>query len=312
VLGQVAARIAGVPIIVNTVHGYYFHGNMRRLLRESYVFLERIAGRHSDLVLSQNAEDIQTAIQEGICHAAKIRYLGNGIDIRRFCRERISDDVKNKTRHSLGIPVQGPVVGFVGRLVREKGLPELLSAISTVVQGFPDLSLLIIGPVDHDKPDYLTPMVAEEYGLQHTCVFTGMRQDMPELYSLMDVFVLPSHREGFPRSPMEASAMRVPCVVTDIRGCREAVEHGRNGLLVPLGDTGALATAITEILNDGVRSRQMGEIGRQIAEERFDELRVFEIVKAEYARLLSEKGLPIPEPRRRERIPQTRGMRTYV
>jgi glycosyltransferase involved in cell wall biosynthesis len=112
----------------------------------------------------------------------------------------------------------------------------------------------------------------------------------------MDVFVLPSHREGFPRAPMEASAMKVPCVVTDIRGCRETVQHGRNGLLVPLGDVQALADAIIELLTDQEKARRMGEEGRRMALEHFDERLVFEKVKAEYARLLQEKGLPVPEP----------------
>jgi glycosyltransferase involved in cell wall biosynthesis len=121
--------------------------------------------------------------------------------------------------------------------------------------------------------------------------FTGMRQDMPELYALMDLFVLPSHREGFPRAPMEASAMGVPCVVTDIRGCREAVEQNQNGLRVPLGDVSALAQAMLAILTNPHQAQQMGQVGRQMAEKRFDEQLVFTKVKAEYARLLEEKNI---------------------
>jgi glycosyltransferase involved in cell wall biosynthesis len=116
---------------------------------------------------------------------------------------------------------------------------------------------------------------------------------MPELYALMDVFVLPSHRESFPRSPLEASAMAVPCVVTDIPGCRESVEHGRNGLLVPLDDVPALARAILELLTDRERAQRLGQTGRRMALERFDERLVFEKVKAEYSRLLREKGIPV-------------------
>jgi glycosyltransferase involved in cell wall biosynthesis len=114
---------------------------------------------------------------------------------------------------------------------------------------------------------------------------------MPELYGLMDVFVLPSHREGFPRSPMEASAMGVPSVVTDIRGCREAVEEGRNGCLVPLHDAGAIETAVLDLLRNKEKARQMGRYGRQMAEQRFDEQLVFERVKKEYVRQLVAKGL---------------------
>jgi glycosyltransferase involved in cell wall biosynthesis len=135
------------------------------------------------------------------------------------------------------------------------------------------------------------PETAQDYGIHDMCRFLGMRQDMPRLYSIMDVFALPSHREGFPRSPMEASAMRVPCIVTNIRGCREVVEHNRNGVLVPLGDVQALAKAIIELLTDREKALKMGEEGRKIAEEKFDERHVFEKVKSEYTRLMREKGL---------------------
>ena len=139
--------------------------------------------------------------------------------------------------------------------------------------------------------------MARDAGLQHACVFAGVRQDMPEMYAAMDVFVLPSHREGFPRAPMEASAMRVPCVVTDVRGCRQTVSQGRNGLVVPLGDVAALAQAILRLLTDPDLARRMGEEGRRRALREFDERRVFEDVLAEYARLLEAKGLGIAHPR---------------
>ncbi|HEC35633.1 MAG TPA: glycosyltransferase family 1 protein [Anaerolineae bacterium] len=296
-LGQIAARTAGVPIIVNTLHGFYFHDHMHPALRRFYITLEKIAARCSDVILSQNREDIETAIRKEICPPEKIKHLGNGIDVERFNPASLSlHDVACK-RLEVGLPDEARVVGFVGRLVREKGLLELFAAARIVRKRVPEVRFLFVGPVDTHKRDALTPDTAQEYGIADACHFLGMRHDMPELYALMDVFVLPSHREGFPRAPMEASAMKVPCVVTDIRGCREAVEHGRNGLLVPLGDVQALADAIVELLTDREKPRRMGEEGRRTALERFDERLVFEKVKAEYARLLREKGLPAPEPR---------------
>ncbi len=119
---------------------------------------------------------------------------------------------------------------------------------------------------------------------------------MPEMYALMDIFVLPSHREGFPRSLMEASAMGVPCIATDIRGCREAVMADRNGYLVPMKDVTALAQAIISLLNDPEKRRRLGEGGRQVAEECFDEQIVFAKVKEEYARLLKAKEISMPKP----------------
>lgn len=293
-LGQLAARLAGAPIVVNTLHGFYFHDRMSPQWRRFYITLEKMAALCSDVILSQNSEDIQTAIGERICPAEKIKPLGNGIDVGRFDRARFDPHTLRNKRRALGIPDEACVVGFVGRLVSEKGILELMQAAQMVAQKGLKMHLLIVGPIDHDKADSLKPEIARDYGLAKVCIFTGMREDMPELYAAMDVFVLPSHREGFPRSLMEASAMGVPCIATDIRGCREAVEHDRNGLLVPLGDVPALAAAILELLTDGEKARQLGEAGRRLALQRFDEQPIFQIVKAEYARLLTQKGLTPP------------------
>jgi glycosyltransferase involved in cell wall biosynthesis len=290
-LGQLAARLAGVPIVVNTIHGFYFHDKMPARWRRFYIALEKIAARCSDFILSQNREDIQTAVREKICHPEDIGYLGNGIDVVRFDRARLNPDLLKQKRRELGLPEGAPVVGFVGRLVAEKGIIELFKAAAIARQRIPALRLLLVGDVDHVKPDALQPTIAAEYGLAEACVFAGWRQDMPEMYALMDVFVLPSHREGFPRAPMEASAMEVPCIVTDIRGCREAVEHNRNGVLVPLGNFKALAEAIIDLLMNPAKAGRMAQAGRQMAMTRFDERLVFEKVKSEYKRLLKAKGL---------------------
>ena len=285
-LGQLAARLAGVPVVVNTLHGFYFHEGSKPLPRRFYIWMERIAARCSDVILSQNREDMATATEEHIARPELLKWLGNGIDVGRFDRRRISEAALEQLRSQIGLDPKAPVVGFVGRLVEEKGILELLQAAKTVIAELPNTQFLIIGPYDEEKPDALRPDVAERYGIAEHCRFLGMRDDMPELYALMDVLVLPSHREGFPRAPMEASAMGVPSVVTDIRGCREAVEHGVNGLLFPVRDADALARAILELLEDEVLRKRMGAEARAMAEERFDEQRVFDRVLEEYKRLL--------------------------
>ena len=300
IYGRWAAKLAGVPVIVHTNHGFIFHNRSQWIWRSLFITLERIAAQCSDLIFSVNHEDIITAEREKICSPGKMVPLGNGgigIDIGLFDPNRFSpNDIAHK-RIEMGIPEGARVIGFVGRLVREKGLLELFAATRLVRECVPEVRLLIIGPVDTYKSDALSPGAAREYGIADICHFLGMRHDMPELYALMDVFVLPSHREGLPRAPMEASAMKVPCVVTDIRGCREVVEHGRNGLMVLLGDVRTLADAIIELLTDRENAWRMGEEGRRMALERFDEQLVFKRVKAEYIRLLSKKGLPLPDPR---------------
>jgi glycosyltransferase involved in cell wall biosynthesis len=296
-LGQLAARLARVPIVINTVHGYYFHENSPASARLFFLNLERLAARLSSLIFFVNREDMATAVQEHICPSGKMSLLGPGgigINVSRIKRERVSEASLTQNREQLGLQPHTPVVGFVGRLVEEKGIPELLQAARIVHTAIPEARFLFIGPKDEDKADAISPEIAQKYGVAKICMFTGLRHDIPELMALMNVFVLPSHREGFPVSIMEAAAMSLPCVVTNVRGCREAVEHGRNGLLVPLGDVDALAAAIIELLTDKEKARRMGEEGRKMAEERFDEQIVFAKVKAEYARLLRQKGLPVP------------------
>lgn len=286
-LGQLAARLAGVPVVANTLHGFYFHDGTKSATRRFYVWTERIAAKCSDTILSQNREDMATAVTERIASPDQLKWLGNGVDVTRFDRRRIADATLEALRREIGIDSGAPVVGFVGRLVEEKGILDLLQAAKTVVEAIPNTQFLIIGPSDEVKPDALRPDVAELYGVVDNCRFVGLRNDMPELYALMDVLVLPSYREGFPRAPMEASAMGVPAIVTDIRGCRETVDHGENGLLFPAGNANALAQSLIALLEDDERRAKMGATGRQIAEDRFDEQKVFDRVLSEYERLLT-------------------------
>jgi glycosyltransferase involved in cell wall biosynthesis len=198
------------------------------------VTLERIAARCSHAILSQNRKDIATAVRERICAPALIAYLGNGIDVRCFDRAQLRPAAQSALRASLNLPADALVVGAVGRLVAEKGYHELFAAFRELAAGRPNLHLLVVGPEEAAKADGLTAAAAIPYGIGERSHFVGLRRDMPELYGLMDVLAHASHREGFPRAPMEAAAMGIPVVATDIRGCRETVFDRQNGLLVPV------------------------------------------------------------------------------
>jgi glycosyltransferase involved in cell wall biosynthesis len=298
-IGQLAARLAGVPVIVNTVHGYYFHEHMHPIARHFYIALEKIASRCSDVILSQTAEDIQTAVTEGICQPQKLKFLGNGIDLKLFDPQRISAADELRCRQQLGIAPDAPVVGFVGRLAaRRKGFRDFLVAAKGIALQRPDVRFLIAGNADSGKSDAMQPSAAAYYGIAHHCAFVGSRniEEMPLVYKLMNVLVLPSLFEGIPRAVMEASAMGIPSVVTDVKGNREAVEQGRNGLLVPLGDVQALTSAILRILQEPEMAKRMSSEAQQIAAQRFDEGIVFEKIKSEYACSLRAKGLILHSP----------------
>ena len=291
VLGQIAAKLAGTPIIIRTLHGFYLRAAMHPLLKQMIIIIERIAGRFSDLILSQNREDIEFAVKERICRRDKIEFLGNGIDLNRFNPDAIDEGERKRIRGVLGIDSSKQVIGFVGRLVEEKGVLELFQAIKLIQQERKDVLFLFVGQVDNEKRDAVTPFSAEEFGVADICRFVGFQEEMPLVYSIMDLFVLPSHREGFPRAAMEASAMGVPCILTDIRGCREVVDDQKNGLLVPLGDVQALSQAMIDLLNNPSRAAEMGKNGRGIAIERFDEKTVFRKVIQVYRTQLDKKRL---------------------
>lgn len=285
-LGQMAAKFSGTPVIIRTLHGFYFHENSNSIIRRILILMETIAAKFSTVILSQNQEDIQTAIDEGICKPNQIRLLGNGIDVERFNPLLIKQVDQDRTARELSLDRNKKTIGFVGRLVAEKGVPELIQAAKKVIDVTGEVQFLFVGPVDYAKKDLITPEIAQEYGIADHCIFTGHQDDMPLMYSLMDILVLPSHREGFPRSVMEASAMKIPSVVTDIRGNREVIVDGENGKIIPLQDVDALSEAILYLLAHEDIAKQMGEVGRKIAEERFDEKKVFKTVVDTYQEAL--------------------------
>ena len=295
-LGQLAARIAGVPIIVNTLHGFYFHAGSSSRQRRFYIALERIAARCSHAILSQNREDLATAIQERICTPGLISYLGNGINIAHFNQQTLKDEHQAALRAELGIPDDALVIGAVGRLVAEKGYHELFAAFRDLAQTRPNLHLLVVGPEEPAKADGLTAQTAVDYGIADRTHFVGLRHDMPEMYGLMDVLAHASYREGFPRAPMEAAAMGIPVVATNIRGCREAIFDRQNGILVRVKNAAALAQGLARLLDDSTLRHAMGTLGRRIAVREFDEQVVFERVLATYERLLKERGNIAPNP----------------
>lgn len=287
-LGSIAGRLARVPVVINTVHGYHFHELMPRHHRRLYVLLERVFRRFRHLVLSQSKEDLQTAIRERICAPHQIRHLGNGIDLVQFDPSRVSTKDLSMARESLGIEESAYVVGFVGRLVEEKGVRDLLTTAQILRSKHKSIVFLVVGESDFQKTDVIRRDAVHEYEAEDIFRFAGIRDDMPTMYALMDVLVLPSYREGMPRCVMEASAMAKPAVVTDIRGCREVVVPNQTGFLVPTADPLALSETIMRLIEDRELSSRIGRQARSHALENFDEQRIFGVVLEEYARLLAD------------------------
>jgi len=295
-VGQLAARLARVPIVLYTNHGFIFRGQMSTLKRHFLISMAHLAGRLSDHTLSQSSEDISTALELGIYRAEHLSYLGNGIDLARFDRRRFTPEQIRLKKREVGLPEDHRVVGMVGRYVWEKGYREFFEVASLIARKNPHVSFLTVGVPLTSERDPVDFGILKQLGIEDRVIVLKSREDMPDLYALMDVVVLPSYREGFPRSLMEAAAMSKPVVATDIAGCRQAVVDGYNGFLVPVKDKQALAEKIQRLLDDEALASRLGRNGRALAEEHFDEAKVIGRLRACYRTLLSKKlSIPVPE-----------------
>lgn len=281
VYGRIAARAARIPLVLNTQHGLYAQPSDRPARRLSVYALERLAAACSDVELIQNPEDLETLARLGVPRA-KLRLLGNGIDLDRF--RPPPPGVRQTVRAELGISDGQVVVGAVGRLVWEKGYAELFTAARRLLPRRAELAIVVAGASDMDKGDPLTPAdvaAAEAVGVQ----FLGHRDDPERLYAAFDIHVLASHREGFPRSAMEAAACGLPIIATDIRGCREVVESDRTGLLVPARDPAALEAAIDRLAGDVAARLRMGKLAMAKARREFDHHHIIDRTLDAYAEL---------------------------
>jgi glycosyltransferase involved in cell wall biosynthesis len=289
-LASLAARLAGVPRVVSTVHGLYSHEGQRPWVRSVWRAFEAASARLSDLVLCQSAEDVRTARRARIVPDDRLRPLGNGVDLARFAPERFGREDRAALRRRAGAAPGERVVGFVGRLVREKGVLELVAA-ARARRGW---RVWLVGPDERGaKADALAPASLAAPNV----TWLGLQPEVAPLYAAMDVVVLPSWREGFPRTLLEASAMGRPVVATRIRGCREAVVPGETGLLVPARDPAALRDAVDALLADAPRRRRLGRAARARAREWFDEQAVFERIDRAYRELpLPASPLPLRAP----------------
>jgi glycosyltransferase involved in cell wall biosynthesis/GNAT superfamily N-acetyltransferase len=288
VLGRVAARLARVPLVVNTVHGLYATPEDRLRKRAAVLGLEWLAGRCSDLELYQSEEDLGWARRLRLARKGRSHLLGNGTDLGHFDPALVPPERVAALRRELGLPADALVVGAVGRLVAEKGYRELFAAARAVRQADPRVRFVAVGAPDLDKADAIGQ--AELARAAEDVLVTGWRDDVRDLLAVMDVFVLASWREGMPRSAIEAAAMGRALVLTDIRGCREVARADREALLVPPRDPDALAAAISRLAADPALRRRLATAARRRALERFGEAQVAERVVDHYRRLA---GTPV-------------------
>ena len=273
-VGRYAAWRAGVPRVVYTAHGFYFHEHMAWPKRSLFVALEWLAGRVTDTLFTQAEEDAETARRLGLCKTGDVLGIGNGVDPSRFGPDT---KVRRRVRKEIGAAEETVVILMVGRMVAEKGYPELFRAMRDLDTDAP-VELWVAGerlPSDHAAGvDAVLAEIEADPGWARRIRFLGYRGDVPDLMRAVDIFTLPSHREGMPRSIIEAMFSGLPVVATDIRGSREEVIDGVTGVMVPVRDAAALASALGDLADDAAARKRLGEAGRTRALAEYDEARV--------------------------------------
>lgn len=290
VVGRIAARIAGISNVIHTVHGFPFHQEMSKVKYIAYKQIERKIAQITDIMLSQSQEDIITAHNLGIkpCQGELIQ-IGNGVNLKEFDPEAYSPKQRFEVRESLAIGKTNLVITMIGRVNREKGYHDLVEALQRI-RDLPWQALFI-----GSDEGFLTALrqLINNYNLQDRIQLLGQRNDIPDLLAATDIYVLPSYREGMPRSLIEAQAMALPCVATDIRGCREVVEEDVTGFIVKPGDSEALGRSLRKLLLDSQLRRSMGTAGRQRMQRYFDETEVARKVMAIYEHTLNYKKIAL-------------------
>ncbi len=232
--------------------------------------------RERAVTLKLVSRDKAVVLEKGSC----------GVDLERFARKNPHSAEVGALRHQTGIPAGAPVIGFVGRFVKDKGIRQLIEAYEMLRKTHPELRLLLLG--DFEDGDPVEPDVRHYIESTATIIRPGFVSDTAPYYALMNVLALPTYREGFPQVSLEAQASGVPVVTTTATGAVDSVIDGVTGTLVPVGDSDALAAAIEKLLSDPELCSRMGKAGREWMEGDFRKEIIWEAKEQLYRKLLSE------------------------
>jgi len=285
ILGRIAARFAGVPVIVHTAHGWGFNDEQPWYVYWLYVVLERMCAPLSSAIVVVGAPNREKGLALGIGRPEQYRLIRSGIEVEAFRDVRISRD---EARRRLGLPLDAFVIGSVGRLEGQKAPLDLLAAFVPVAAERPETHLVYVG--EGFWRGELEAAIARA-GLGGRVHLTGLRRDVPELLRAFDVLALASRWEGLPRVFPQAMAAGLPIVATRVDGASDAVTPGENGWLVEVGDMAAMARYLRALACDPAMARRMGAAGRARVDE-FAVERMVESLAELYATLSAKRGTP--------------------
>lgn len=287
VVGMLAAKMAGVPHRLHTVAGLPLLeaiGNKRKLLN----FVEWMTYRCATHIYPNSKGLEEIIINEKFCSPEKLKVLGNGssngINTSFFDPNRFGFEEKEALKKELGITDEDFLFIFVGRLVGDKGINELVDAFKTASREINNIKLLLVGPFESNLDPLLTETL-EEIESNKNIITTGHQNDVRGYLAISDVLVFPSYREGFPNVVMQAGAMGIPCIVTNINGCNEIILEGENGMIIPVKDKNAIYNAMMEMIeNENLRIR-LQRNARNMIVSRYEQNIIWDMILAEYKNL---------------------------
>ena len=292
IVGMLAARMAGVPIRLHTIAGLPLM-EAKGLKRSILLAVERITYWCATKVYPNSSGLLDFVVAHTLAPAEKFKLLGqgssNGIDTNYFSRKQISSQTQKTVKESFGIPVSDFVFTFIGRLVGDKGINELVEAFVQVQQEVPQARLLLVGPLEADL-DPLQDRTLQTIKQHPQITTTGYQSDVRPFLALSHVFVFPSYREGFPNVVLQAAAMEVPCIVSDINGCNEIIEDQVNGGVIPPKQIKPLVEKMKYFYTHPDRLNEFAQKTKERIHQYYDRKQFWNLLLNEYRH--QEKDVP--------------------
>ena len=285
-VGRIAARLAGVPVVLHTFHGHVFHSYFSPAKTQLFLLIERLGARLSTRIITISPRLREEIVQFGVTGRERIEVIPLGFELEAFASQQRG---AGHFKHSLGLPPNVKLVGAVGRLVPIKNIPLLLEAAALARQEDPDIRIVLVG--DGALREALEAR-AEALGLGQAVTFAGWRRDLACVYADLDAVVISSHNEGTPASLIEAMATGCPVVSTRVGGVPDLIGDGETGRLVSPGEREALAAALLELFREPERTARMAELAQRQVLERHQARRLVADVDWLYRRLLTAAGHP--------------------
>jgi len=283
IIGRWAAWIAGVPVIIHTVHGWGHHDQQRAIVRNLYIWLERVTLRVTDQLIAVSGKNITKGLKDGIGQKNVYSVIRSGIELERFGHPRVD---KPTMRKQLGIPSDAIVIGTVTRLSPQKAPLDFVQASTILAQKLEKVYFVMVG--DGPLHDAVV-QIAKANHIDNQLIMTGLRRDIPELMNCFDVFILSSLWEGLPRVIPQAMATGLPVIATAIDGSAEIINDGVNGFLVPPARPDCIADAVLKVLYNPDLTRKIKNGALQTVHE-YSAKKMVEMIDTLYVKCITEKS----------------------